>query len=156
MMATNFEFYKTKLLSSIFEGDFCIKKDGTIGICSETLCPECVLYEFAKNGTCNVEEALKWANAEHIEAPKLTKRERAFCEAVKEGWIARDEGGTLYWFPQNESVEKMASIWSASEYSNISFMILEFSFVKWEDEKPWSVEDLLKLEVMDEVQHETD
>lgn len=151
-MATNFEFYKTKLLSSIFEGDFCIKRDGTIGICSETLCQECVLCEFAKNGSCNVEEALKWANAEHIEPPKLTKRERAFCESVQTGWIARDKNGDLYWFAEGFGVDKDQSIWNSEEYSKISSMGLCFCFVKWEDENPWRVEDLLKLDVVEEVQ----
>ena len=143
-MATNFEFYKDEVLKwfenceTFCIGDFLVKISGVKFACEANECNNCGkrLVEFLKQ--------------EHIEQPKLTKRERAFCEAVQTGWIARDEGGTLYWFPQNESVEKMESIWSASEYSNISFMILDFSFIKWSDEKPWAVEDLLKLEVMED------
>lgn len=145
-MATNFEFYKNNLKENFarWNTETCDVEaiEKAIGFkicegCHEVGCSACIL------------NAIEWLSSEHIEAPKLTKRERAFCEAVQVGWIARDENGVLYWFPQKESVEKRASIWSASEYTNISFMILDFSFIKWSDENPWSIEDLLKLDVME-------
>lgn len=150
-MATNFEFYKDEILKCLSKNSVAIKNNKPVKC--DGRCNSCIRNN--EIGECIDKPLFEWLYAEHIEPPKLTKRERAFCEAVQTGWIARDEGGTLYWFPQNESVEKRASIWSASEYSNISFMILDFSFIKWSDEKPWSVADLLKLDVM-EVQHETD
>lgn len=148
-MATNFEVYKTKLLYSISENDFCIKRDGAIGICSETPCNECVLYEY---GPCNVEAALKWANAEHIEAPKLTKRERAFCEAAQTGWIARGCNMHLFYFSGKPELKQGTWMTHVGQHCRIKGIEDAFVFIKDTDAECWAVEDLLKLDVVEEVQ----
>lgn len=76
-------------------------------------------------------------------APKLTPKERAFCEVIQSGYIARDEDGQISWYgfePCKEHTAWIGPNWNALKEN-------EFPFIKWEDEKPWSIEDLLKLEV---------
>ena len=158
-MATNFEFYKNRLKAG-FKREYVSKCfteaiEETIEVkghkrCGEG-CGECVL------------NTIEWLLAEHIEQPKLTKRERAFCEAVQTGWIARDENKTLWWYCDEHEPVKDDDYWKReSKYvknvkgcNEINNAWATFAFIKWEDEKPWAIEDLLKLDVM-EVQHETD
>lgn len=146
-MATNFEFHKDKLINDLEKTPSncmaqCIAK--TIGIkannCAEGGCEMCYRYIFS------------YLAQEHIEPPKLTKRERAFCETVQAGWIARDEVGKLHLFDLVSEPYKQNRTWLKRSVScnHIRLNSDEFAFVKWEDEKPWSVEDLLKLEVLEE------
>ncbi|MGF6375042.1 hypothetical protein M2140_000076 [Clostridiales Family XIII bacterium PM5-7] len=80
----------------------------------------------------------------------LTMKEWAFCVFMETGWLVREkDGNVLYGYTKPEKHDK---IWINSDNSlqlvnprntrnrNV------FQFIKWEDE-PWSVEELLKLEV---------
>ena len=156
-MATNFEFYKDKILNEFIKEYqmhcFARAMEIVTGVEFHIGC-EC--------GKCSSCEKIvfNWLYTEHIEQPKLTKRERAFCEAVQTGWIARDKNGDLTWFGINpDGYEKRSEIWgfgmARSVFSKIHEAWCEFAFIKWEDEQPWAVEDLLKLEAMEEVHHET-
>lgn len=64
-------------------------------------------------------------------------------------YIARDSNNELYIY--NEKPERRHCDWYSND--DILFRISTrffgdmFDFIKWEDEKPWSIEDLKKLEV---------
>ena len=147
-MATNFEFYENKIIDWIGAGNCSgfliagIKGVDVKEICAGHACHECRTTLAAL------------LTQEHIESPKLTKRERAFCEAVPAGWIARDRDRSLYWFPDDAVVQKTGTMWNAENYVCIVHFKLPFLCIKWEDEKPWAVEDLLKMGVIDEVQED--
>ena len=143
-MATNFENHKDDLIKNLerlsdSKRGLCNGKIGSVLLglpkpdCSKTNCAGCLL------------QMITFLAREHKEAPKLNKRERAFCEAVQTGWIASDEDDSVYWYA--DIPEKADNVWSARTYSKISYMNLDFAFIKWKDEKPWAVEELLKLEV---------
>lgn len=149
-MATNFEFYKDEIIKRLKKGEFttcalmevfalvanedaktlCNKK------CGGRICAECYseLFEILKQ--------------EHIESTKLTKRERAFCDAVQAGWIARDCDMTLCYF-ERKPVFKRGSWNAEGHYVYLQALGLndDFMFIKDTDAEAWSVEDLLKLEV---------
>ena len=144
-MATNFEFYKEYLVNNLEQ-----REGGCI--CSEidiVLKYDC--YQHCSGGDCGEcwRELFKYLAQEHIEQPKLTKRERAFCEAVQTGWIARDVIGGIYWYENKPKKGNSEWISRDIKYTNISVFKL-FNFINWEDEKPWAVTDLLKLEVMED------
>lgn len=81
-MATNFEYYKDEILKiSGSKMEIAIVNNRPVP-CEETNCDAC---DF--RGFCSEWNLVVWLYAEHIEQPKLTKRERAFCEAVQTGWI---------------------------------------------------------------------
>ena len=94
-MATNFEFYKDEILAIAHESGRIAIVNGKPTSILGLSCMECDFKGGEK--ICNA-ALFNWLYAEHIELPNLTKRERAFCEAVQEGWIARDRGGKLYWY----------------------------------------------------------
>ena len=141
-MATNIEFYKDSLVNYLATATPFAVRDGKIEYCKGGECARC-LFDPAH---C-VSEKVMWLKTEHIEQPKLTKMERAFCEVLQTGYIARDENGFLYWFPNGAEIKKGPSKWHCGFYSDIGCMKIGFEFITWEDEKPWAVVDLLKLEV---------
>ena len=145
-MATNFEFYKDEILKINDTYNHVAVENGkpiscNVMHCKHTSCMDCQM------------KFIEWLYAEHIEAPKLTKRERAFCEALQTGWIARDFDDYLYIFdsiPHKVGEEKRWDIHFDDEgdWHDLPTQINSlFTFIEWEDEKPWAVEDLLKLEV---------
>lgn len=91
----------------------------------------------------------EWLNEEYVEQPKLTQRERQLCEFIETGWITRDKNGYLY--ASHSKPEKGASTWSVSSCTWINPKVyrVEFPFIKWSDQEPWSVVDLLKLGVIE-------
>lgn len=147
-MATNFEFYKDEILKCLSENNIAIKNNKPVKCVGD--CNSCI--RDSEIGICMDKPFFEWLCAEHTELPKLTKRERAFCEAAQNGWIARDRDRSLCWFPADAVVQKSGTMWNAEKYVCISHFKLPFICIKWEDEKPWAVADLLKLEVIEEVQ----
>ena len=76
----------------------------------------------------------------------LTAREKHFVEFAQEGWLGRSISNVLYWYKSKP--EKGRGSWSGTVHS-FECEVLDnlFSFITWEDEEPWAVEDLRKLKV---------
>lgn len=143
---TNFEKYKDEILGISRTQAIAInKRRNAPEKCSHSVCSECLLHE---GRSCNQKAIFQWLYSEYQEpAPKLTKKERVFCEIVRHGYIARDENGSIAChFPEPQ---KNIPRHSWHNFYNYKIFLDEnsFSFIEWKDEKPWSIEDLLKLEV---------
>ena len=134
---TNGEKYRDEILKIVkTKEDFAVK-DGKIEFCCNVRCNYCEFFD----GDCTPGK-IRWMYAEAL--PTLTRRERAFCEYVCSGYIARDMSGDLYW--HSYKPEKFENFWSTPEdFDRVEYA--DFEFIKWEDEEPWSVKDLLRLEV---------
>jgi hypothetical protein len=156
---TNFEFYKEKL-QEVGSIDFGIMKDTKELVrCRSMCCSNCLFHDHLNDTNTCGELELEFLYAEHKEQPKLTKRERAFCEFVETGYIARDSeswDNDLYYYVnkpnrKSESWDYIGSdLLSFNEMNQIKQISEMFKFITWEDEEPWSIEDLLKLEVIEE------
>lgn len=117
--------------------------------CESIECGKCIFkvkeYEECSN------KIKKWCELEYIERPTLTSRENNFLDSLLPSckYIARDSSNELYIY--NEKPTRTDCNWylndgilcliSTRVFGNI------FDFIKWEDEEPWSIEDLKKLEV---------
>ena len=148
---TNFEFYKDDIKAIGF--NFGIARSSKFLNCSSLPCVDCAFH-------CNEcsEYKFKWLceeHEEHVEQPKLTKNERELCKLLSpDTYIAKDKSGSIYAYSKKPNKRGESDGWwyayehcaSISEYI---FVGCNFSFITWEDEKPWSVKDLLKLEVME-------
>ena len=77
--------------------------------------------------------------------PKLTEDENVILRNLPKEykWIARDLSGMVYIFI--ERPEKGQAIWYGCGQPMIPFYHL-FQFIKWEDDEPYSIEELLKGE----------
>ena len=112
--------------------------------CAGMNCSDCDL-----NSPCS-DSFIKWLFNEYTEPKKLTRRQRAFCEAVEKGWIARDRQGSIYIF--DKKPYKRETVW----YKETNVMCIqasffpEFPFIKWEDAEPYSIEEMLTWEIEDE------
>lgn len=140
---TNFEFYKEEILNLINSGRVVAKVNGKIVSCGATKCTDC---DFGGNCERN---RFTWLYAEHIEKPMLNKYERALCEALRTGWLARDKDGGVYGY--KEKPAKSNNRWEGKWIGFFQLMMynseIKFDIIKWEDKEPWSIEELLKLEV---------
>lgn len=80
----------------------------------------------------------------------ITSAEKVLLENVekKYRYIARDHGSTLFLFEKKPIKEKWMWVRTTDSYTS-SFTIYShlFPMVKWEDEDPWLIEDLLNLPV---------
>lgn len=113
-------------------------------ICVGFNCGQC---EF--RGSCN-RKRFKWAYDEYVDKPKLTVKERDFCELAETGWIARDEDGRICYYEEKPIKQNEFLSWTVMNSVGMYLKNkskINFPFIKWEDEEAWSVEDLLKLEV---------
>ena len=81
---------------------------------------------------------------EYIEPKKLTKRERAFCEYAQSGYIVRDGYGYCIWHEGKPC--KIDGSWHSPFRQTVIISTL-FMFVSYDDEEPYSVEEMLKWEV---------
>ena len=84
------------------------------------------------------------------ELPKLSSVERVILENLDKQykWVARDKSDELWMY--NEKPLKRCERWNVEGYANVIPLQLPlpklFTFVKWEDEQPYSIEELLKGE----------
>ena len=99
----------------------------------------------------------EWSESEYVEKPTITSKEKMFLDLIVAKWkyLARGEDKNLYVFDSLPS--KGYDGWCLENISMCDYCYISkkpfggmFDFIKWENEKPWSIEDLKKLEVKDE------
>ena len=98
-----------------------------------------VIMKVYKDYTC---KELLW---ERKENPKLNEDEKAILRNLPKQyeWIARDKNGSIYLYI-NKPVKRFFGF-DAFGTIKLPFDQL-FQFIQWEDEEPYSIEDLLKGE----------
>lgn len=140
-----------------------VTKDNKVVCCRDINCKQCLFHKGHKGdgyvdvGYCDDKDRIQWAESEYVDKPTITSREKEFLDLLLDKWeyIARDADKKLYAFDLLPS--KKRNTWcieniSMCDYCHISKKLFGdmFDFIKWENEKPWSIEDLKKLEVKDE------
>lgn len=131
--------------------DFRVDKNtNEVADCCDAPCAACLFLEM---DDCD-KARREWAESEYIEKPVIviSKRDRAFLEylSVNIQYIARDMSGRLYIYVRKPY--KQIDCWSGSacETEKTLWMFnIDFPMVKWEDDEPWLIEDLKKLEVVE-------
>ena len=117
---------------------------------------KCIKNKMGENcvsdSDCSNERFIEWLMEEYIEKhATLNKKERLFCELVETGYIARDGNNDLYFYDHKPI--KSGYQWVIPDDKGVALEVnyytekMNFDFIKWEDESPWKVEDILKLEV---------
>lgn len=147
----NKEKYAKEIVEIACNGDsIAVTKEGERVVrCGNIACSECLFVPL--NCAKNTRE---WAESEYIEKPVISKMDRAFLEYFKGKYeyIARDKTGQLYVY--GAKPVKHDSFWTRSWGKYFGFdnccINIDFPMVKWEDSEPWLIEDLKKLEVVEE------
>lgn len=146
----NKEKYAKEIMEIACSGDSIsiIKKSVRIVPCNSAICSLCLFRGY----DCK-ENTREWAESEYIEKPVISKRDRAFLEYIGTGinYITRDmDGGLLIYISKPH---KLIDCWESSgckSDKSLKFFKLDFPMVKWSDSEPWLIEDLKKLEVVEE------
>ena len=138
---TNLEKYKKEIL-------YIAKNNAKMAVSKKSLKPQFCIDTECTQCLFNPEDCdtapIEWFCQEYQEpAPKLTKKERVFCEIVRHGYIARDKDKRLYLYGCQPS--QRSSEWTGERWIDLDRN--SFPFITWESNKDWSIEDLLKLEV---------
>lgn len=125
-----------------------IRESGRIAPCCSTLCVECLF----NSDKCK-ERVREWAESECIEKPVISKRDRAFLECIGNGikYITRDMNGGLFIYIIKP--HKLIDCWGScgvEPNKSLEFFKVNLPMVKWSDKEPWLIEDLKKLEVVEE------
>ena len=151
----NKEKYMTEIIDAYLDGKtIAVKADEKPCICQKTSCKECIFYD-GTNPYCR-DRIRAWANSEYIERPVISKRDKAFLEYLREEYrfIARDENGKLFIYSSKPCKGKSFKCWCTCGRSNSPSLHLNYNvdlpMVQWSDSEPWLIEDLKKLEVVDE------
>lgn len=147
----NKEKYAMKIVEIACDGKSVAidKRTGKVNSCDCIICGNC-LFD-GKHG-CN-ERRREWAESEYVKKLVISKRDRAFLDFLmgKYKYIARDK--TSYLYVYSEKPDKYDVFWSrnSGEYFGFNNCIeIDFPMVKWTDEEPWLIDDLKKLEVVEE------
>lgn len=109
------------------------------------------IHRLRNEETClnrNCDACFEWLKKENIEPVVLTPTEKIILKNVDSSYkyIARDEDGSLYLY-ETEPTCKYLSFWQCEEcLIAVDFYMFNhlFKFVRWEDEKAYSISDLIK------------
>lgn len=159
----NREKFAKEILDIACKGEtIAVTKENKIVCCNEIPCESCIFDDCGKHigrsQSCT-DRLHKWAESEYVEKPMITSKEKKFLDLLLAKWkyIARDADEKLYAFDLLPS--KKRNSWCIESvlicnYCNISKNLFGcmFDFIRWDDNEPWSIEDLKKLEVKDERQ----
>lgn len=144
----NAEKYKKVILSLTERGNYFAVRKGRQNIarsCDGLKCEDCIFDEEEDCG-CSFSR-MKWMLSECKESLEVSKLEFDILlylyNNTKFRYIARDEGGYLfaYYYPAVKCTEN----WEGGEnYETLDIFATLFKFVKWEDENPTSIKEVLE------------
>lgn len=127
-----------------------VRQTGEFRSCYETPCRECLFHSSDKE-QCR-ERTREWAESEYIEKTVISKKDRAFLDCLKNRWkyMARDGlSDAVYVFSEIPKKDEFGYSYTGEVRRASTDFNVDFPMVKWEDEEPWLIEDLKKLEVVE-------
>lgn len=143
----NRDKYAEKLLNVACAGKRIAIDKQTMQIIGCEVFP-CGLCLFGDCDGCSKKLA-EWAESEYIKPVKISKRDRAFLDYLKGyEYMTRDGDGELYAYITKP--KKGIRNWADARFKSLAGLDIDFPMVKWSDSEPWKIEDLKKLEVVDE------
>jgi hypothetical protein len=79
----------------------------------------------------------------------------AFLDYLREEYkfVARNEDGKLFAYSSKPYKDKNFKCWCVYDCINNRLILnynVDFPMIKWEDSEPWKIEDLKKLQVVEE------
>lgn len=149
----NREEFAEEILDIVCKGDsFSVTKSGEITFCDRFKCDMCKFNDSTGEKSCRTKR-YEWSESEYTEKPTITSREKKLLDLLLPEckYIARQKNNTLYIYYCKPTRNFKNEIWrSDDDYDFLPKKMYGddiFSFIKDDDEEPWSIEDLKKLEV---------
>lgn len=146
----NAERFKEEILN-IVNDDFslAVNKNNPNGVykCGSFPCSDC-MFSKLKDGKirCTINK-MNWLLSEYKEHVKLTRFEQDILKYILEKtqyrFIVREKSDNIYIYKRKP--KKGIGAWDSSTgMLNLNIFINLFPFIKWEDEEPTSIKDVLK------------
>lgn len=155
----NAEKYKDELLEILSENRYIEvdKSNRKIRKCTGNNCPKCMFGITALGkgrDSCSI-AAMLWLLSEYREPIKVSKLEHDILKYLSDNtrhmYIARNKDGKLFLYDTEPVKNKVNDWWSGRNIHGMLAFNKLFQFVKWEDEKPTSIKDVLdNCEVIDD------
>lgn len=145
----NKEKFGKEIIDIACDGDSIAiaSNSGKLVRCRNIKCYECLFNcENCENDT------REWAESEYIEKPVISRRDKAFLEYLDKQYeyLARDKTGQLYVHRAKPYRDDIFWTNVGRRFCLNDRINVDFPMVKWEDSEPWLIEDLKKLDVVDE------
>lgn len=153
----NKEKFAKEIVELACEGnEFAVSKEtGKPVRCVDMRCSLCAINLNEDEYKTCTDYRKKWAESEYIKKAVISKKDRAFLEYLEEEYkyIARDKNDALYAY--NAEACKVRESWSSGcsdDWFRLNHRFdVNFPMVKCEgNEEIWLIEDLKKLEVVEE------
>ena len=146
----NKEKYLKEILDIALEkgSSIAMKMNGELADCYEILCSECS-FSKGKGITGCKENIRKWANSEYIEKPKISEKDRIFLDyiPVKYKWMIRSFLGDIIVCADKPIKQTFGWTFPGEHTSLQCDFQISFPMIKIEDNQPWLIEDLKRLEL---------
>lgn len=147
----NAERFKKQILDVVEDDkkyNFAIKDDdpNAFSNChSDISCKNCI-FTSLKNGKNCLYNRFNWLLSEYKESVKLTRFEqdvlKHLLEKTQYRFIVREKSDSIYIYKRKP--KKGIGAWDSSTgMLNLNVFINLFPFIKWEDEEPTSIKDVL-------------
>lgn len=153
----NAEKYKDLLKKSnrdttMFERWGVDKRTNAIEPCGCLFCKNCVMHSIEVNESRNYSGCnharMTWLLSEYVEPITLTELEynilKFLADDTKHMYIARDKKGSLYLYDMEPRKSENEDWWIGKGNTVFTPFNKLFGFIKWEDEKPYSIKEILK------------
>lgn len=145
----NAERFKEEILN-IVNDDFSLavnkNNPNEVCKCGSFPCTVCMFSKLKDGKVRCTRNKVNWLLAEYKEPVKVSSLEHEllkFWDNEDFKYIARDSGGTVFLYREKPS--KKTKIWASIHSHRILDDFNErFQFIKWEDEEPTSIKDVLK------------
>lgn len=155
----NWEHYSDELMTFLSTYLAMRAQDETATKCGLIECGDCLFSELndGRDADC-ADFTREWLLSPYKpykpvkKQPTLTRKDRIFLEMMERigrGWVVRDKNESLWFYDTFPEPKKNRDAW-VGIVPGVWLRSEEFSFIRWEDEKPWNVADLLELEVESE------
>lgn len=146
---TNFEKYKEELLNGKEAID---KRTNKPEYCWMISCDDCKLGANLTKRDCTP-ALVEWGLKEAAEEIKLTEKQKAFCQMVQTGWLAKSKAGGLcyYYGKEKPPIKNYEGAYSSGTWRSNGNAIIpicmynifpDFPFITWES-GCFSIEELL-------------
>jgi hypothetical protein len=150
----NKEKYASEIIEIACSGNVVAvsKVTGKPIACEKNDCKNC--YRYNDFSFCDEERLKEWAESDYIEKLVISKMDRSFLDYLRDRWkyMARDNiSNVVYVFTEIPEKSEVGHFVYTGEARRISsdFNVV-FPMVKLSDSEPWLIEDLKKLEVVEE------
>lgn len=147
----NWEYYKDEIKQHGF-GDFAMIKNNFCVDCGDICCEECKFYSEKDNIILQCDKRkTEFLYKKHEGSIKLTRLEFELLKYYQKNdykYITRDETNNRLSFFRGKPKRSFCS-WLSNEFFEVHYPVFEkyltelFSFIKWEDEEPVLIQDIL-------------